>query len=65
MTAHDLTTRAGLDQWIKNHGLTVIREGAWDRGDYRWIIECPCNDAHTDNAAYIVRFKTGIICVTL
>ncbi len=51
MTAHDLTTRAGLDQWINNHGLTVIREGAWDRGDYRWIIECPFNEAPADTAA--------------
>ena len=61
MTKHDLTTRSGLDQWIKDHSLTVLREGPWNSGDYRWIIECPWNPSHTDNAAYIVRFTNGAI----
>ncbi len=49
-----------LAEWIERHGVPVRREGPWERGGYRYILEeCPWND-HTDGAAYIVRFANGI-----
>lgn len=50
-----------LDAWIRNHRVPVKREGPWQQGGYRYVLEeCPWN-GHTDNAAYIVRFASGAI----
>jgi hypothetical protein len=50
-----------LEAWILEHGVPVKREGPWQQGGYRWILEeCPWNE-HADNAAYIVRFANGAI----
>ncbi|MCA3748074.1 MAG: hypothetical protein IN808_02920 [Rubrobacter sp.] len=50
-----------LDAWIRNHRVPVRREGPWQQGGYRYVLEeCPWN-GHTDNAAYIVRFASGAI----
>ena len=50
-----------LDTWIRNQGIEVKREGLWQQGGYRWVLEkCPWN-GHTDNAAYIVRLPNGAI----
>ncbi len=47
--------------WIEEHGVPVRREGPWERGGYRWILEeCPWN-GHTDSSAYIVRFEGGAV----
>ena len=61
MKNYDLSTRDGLAGWIGDHIKAVIREGQWDAGDYRWIIACPWNEAHTDKAAYVVRHTSGAI----
>lgn len=48
-----------LENWINEHGIRVKREGDWDRGGYRWVLEeCPWN-GHADSAAYIVRLPSG------
>ena len=50
-----------LDAWIKEHDVPVKREGAWERGGYRWVLsECPWN-GHSDNSAYVVRHQGGAI----
>lgn len=50
-----------LGGWIEEHGVPVKREGEWERGGYRWILEeCPWN-GHADNAAFIVRRPDGKI----
>jgi len=50
-----------LEAWIGEHGISVKREGPWQRDGYRWVLqECPWN-GHTDNAAYIVRFASGAV----
>lgn len=50
-----------LAEWIDQHNVPVKREGPWERGGYRYVLEeCPLN-GHTDNAAYIVRFANGAI----
>lgn len=50
-----------LDTWISEHGIPVKREGPWQQGGYRWVLEeCPWN-GHGDNSAYIVRFPSGAI----
>ena len=63
MKTLNLKTRSGLDEWINSNSITVIRDGEWDAddGDYRWIIECPFNEGHTDGAAFIARFTNGAI----
>jgi RecA-family ATPase len=39
----------------------VRREGGWQQGGHRWVLEeCPWN-GHGDNSAYIVRFSGGAI----
>ncbi|PLS82203.1 MAG: hypothetical protein CYG60_24975 [Actinobacteria bacterium] len=48
-----------LASWIDEHGIRVRREGDWERGGYRWVLEeCPWN-GHADSAAYIVRLPGG------
>ncbi|MGH3146098.1 MAG: hypothetical protein ACRDTR_09895, partial [Rubrobacter sp.] len=50
-----------LAEWIDRHSVPVRRDGPWERGGYRYVLEeCPLN-GHTDNAAYIVRFANGAI----
>jgi hypothetical protein len=50
-----------LDTWIGEHEVAVKREGPWERGGYRWILEeCPWN-GHRDNSAYIVQFGSGTV----
>jgi hypothetical protein len=50
-----------LEGWIREHNITVRREGSWQRDGHRWVLEeCPWNH-HSDNAAYIVRFADGAI----
>jgi len=50
-----------LAAWIEEHGVSVKREGPWQRVGYRWVLgECPWN-GHADNSAYIVRFSSGAI----
>jgi len=50
-----------LVEWIDRHNVPVRREGSWEHGGYRWVLEeCPWN-GHTDSAAYIVRFTSGAI----
>ncbi|CAA9401357.1 MAG: hypothetical protein AVDCRST_MAG22-1112 [uncultured Rubrobacteraceae bacterium] len=50
-----------LETWIVEQGVPVRREGAWQQGGYRWVLEeCPWN-GHADNACYIVRFPSGAI----
>lgn len=56
-------SREGFDLsgWLAEHDVPVLREGEWDRGGYRYVLEeCPWN-GHTDASAYIVRFATGAI----
>ena len=48
-----------LEAWIFERGVPVRREGPWQQGGYRWVLEeCPWN-GHSDNSAYIVRFPSG------
>jgi Protein of unknown function (DUF3987) len=55
------TREFDLEGWIDEHLIRVKREGRWERGGYRWVLEeCPWN-GHTDNAASIVRFASGVI----
>ena len=50
-----------LEGWIEKQGIKVRREGEWEQGGYRWVLEeCPWN-GHTDSAAFIVRFPGGAI----
>jgi hypothetical protein len=50
-----------LEAWISEHDVPVRREGPWQQGGYRWVLEaCPWN-GYSDNAAYIVRFSSGAI----
>ena len=47
--------------WIADRGVPVRREGPWNNGGYRWVLEeCPWN-GHTDNAAYVVRLAGGAV----
>ena len=48
-----------IESWIGEHLIRVKREGEWERGGHRWVLEeCPWN-GHTDSAAYIVRLPGG------
>jgi hypothetical protein len=50
-----------LTEWIDRYNVLVRREGSWEQGGYRWVLEeCPWY-GHIDNAAYIVRFGSGAI----
>src|SRR5215211_3214461 len=50
-----------LEAWISERGVPVRREGLWQQGGYKWVLqECPWN-GHSDNSAYIVRFARGAI----
>jgi hypothetical protein len=48
-----------LGAWITEHGVPVRREGPWQQGGYRWVLEECLWNGHTDNAAYIVQFPSG------
>lgn len=48
-----------LAGWIDEQGIRVRREGEWEQGGYRWVLEeCPWN-GHADRAAFIVRLPGG------
>jgi hypothetical protein len=48
-----------LEAWICERDVPVKRQGPWQQGGYRWVLEeCPWN-GHSDNSAYIVRFPSG------
>lgn len=50
-----------LDGWIADNRLPVVSQGAW-QGGHKWVLNpCPWNQAHTNKAAYIVRFANGAI----
>jgi hypothetical protein len=50
-----------LEAWLEKHGVSIKREGPWDKDAHRWVLEeCPWN-GHTDSAAYIVRLANGAI----
>jgi hypothetical protein len=49
-----------IADWIARHGIPIKREGPWDRGGYRWILE-ECLNGHTDNSGYILRMPSGAI----
>src|SRR5215211_75122 len=50
-----------LEAWIPARRVPVKRQGPWQQGGYRWVLEeCPWN-GHSDNSAYIVRFASGAI----
>lgn len=51
-----------IPAWIAKHQLQVGKEGSWQQGGYRWVLNpCPWNAAHTDNSAYIVQFANGAV----
>ena len=51
-----------LDQWIADHRLPVVSQGAWGTGGYRWVLNpCPWNDAHGNRSAFVVRLPNGAI----
>jgi AAA domain len=50
-----------LRTWVQERGVPVKREGPWQGGGYRYVLEeCPWN-GHTDNAAYIVQLPNGAV----
>lgn len=50
-----------LPRWVEQHHVPVRREGAWNNGGYRYVLEeCPFN-GHTDNSAYILQLPNGAI----
>ncbi len=49
-----------LDEWISRNNIPIKREGPWDRGGYRWILE-ECLNGHTDNSGYLLKMPTGAI----
>jgi hypothetical protein len=50
-----------LPKWIERHHVPVRREGAWNNGGYRYVLEeCPFN-GHTDNSAYVLQLPNGAI----
>lgn len=50
-----------LEAWISEQDILVRRQGPWQQGGYRWVLEaCPWN-GHSDNSAYIVQFPSGAI----
>jgi hypothetical protein len=60
-TALGAVPEFNLEAWICERGVPVKREGPWQQGGYRWVLEaCPWN-GHSDNSAYIVRFSSGAI----
>lgn len=50
-----------LEAWISEHDVPVKREGPWQQGGYRWVLEECLWNGHRDNSAYIVRFPSGAI----
>ena len=56
------TSEFNLHTWIINHGLSVCKEGPWQIGGYKWILDvCPFDNDHTDNSAYVVQLPNGAI----
>ena len=56
------TSNFDLVTWIRDHGLSVSKEGSWQNGGHKWILDiCPFDSNHTDNAAYIVQQPNGAI----
>lgn len=50
-----------LESWIEEHEIPVRREGAWQQGGYRWVLEECVWNGHTDSAAFIARLPSGAI----
>jgi hypothetical protein len=51
-----------LENWIREHGVPVERQGPWNNGGHRYVLrECPFNEDHQNLSAYIVQFSSGAI----
>jgi hypothetical protein len=51
--------RFDVAAWLKAHGLGVAKEGPWN-GGYRWVLaDCPWDDSHQNQSAYVVQFASG------
>ena len=48
-----------LGAWISEHEIPVKREGEWQQGGYRWVLEECVWNGHRDNAAFIARLPDG------
>lgn len=50
-----------LEEWISEHNIRVKREGEWQQGGYKWVLEECAWNGHADNAAFIARLPNGAI----
>lgn len=53
-----VAVRKGFDVagWINKVALPIVKEGPWKGTGFRWELQCPWNEDHTNNSAYVVQF---------
>ncbi|MBS4223841.1 hypothetical protein [Lederbergia citrea] len=51
-----------LESFIQEHNLDVAFKGTWQKGATKYVLsQCPWNESHTNNSAYIIQFANGAI----
>jgi hypothetical protein len=56
-----VTVRRGFNvsEWVEKMEVPVVKDGPWKSDGHRWILQCPWNNEHTNNSAFIVQFPDG------
>ncbi|WP_332236841.1 hypothetical protein [Sporolactobacillus sp. KGMB 08714] len=51
-----------VEAWLQKHGIEIARSEPWNNGSTKYVLKtCPWNSDHTDKAAYVIQFPTGLI----
>jgi len=45
--------------WIEENNVPVVADAPWKNGGYKWILQCPWDESHTNKSGYIVQFPDG------
>jgi hypothetical protein len=51
--------KVDLARWIAEHNVPVVADSPWKNGGHKWSLQCPWNESHTNNSAFLLRFPDG------
>ena len=48
-----------VEQWLTKYEVPVVADAPWNGDGYKWILQCPWDESHNNNSAFIVQFPDG------
>jgi len=58
-SADNSTLGFDLSKRVTEYRVPVTSAARWNNGGYKWILQCPWNEAHRNKSAFIVQFPNG------